>query len=205
MNSTRPQVLGHSVGWGVNRRGAGFTNHGTHGADPVNPYLRPRPSDEVGTERGGGTPFRGSRPCPPSWKTLFAGPEERHPMKRTLFAAAPLATTLLASGCAAEAVTGASALQAAQGNAGQVSGGFDPYRNPRSGSKPRVTQPGSLPNTSRCWLGEWNITASGWKRGPAVADTLTNATAVVPGGIETEVEGAVDLMGRAWRLASDPY
>ncbi|QOT19377.1 hypothetical protein [Paenarthrobacter sp. YJN-5] len=103
-------------------------------------------------------------------------------MKRTAFAAALLATTMLTSGCAAEAVTGAAAEQAAQGGSGQVSGEVNALQKSKERIEAKAYAARIVAEHESMMAGqEWNVTGAGWKPGAAVAVALTNATGTTVG------------------------
>lgn len=103
-------------------------------------------------------------------------------MKRTVFAAALLATTLLTSGCAAEAVTGAVAAQAGQGNAGHVDGEIEAMQKAKERLEVKAYSARIVAEHESMMAGqEWKITGAGWKPGAAVTVTLTSAAGAAVG------------------------
>jgi outer membrane murein-binding lipoprotein Lpp len=115
-------------------------------------------------------------------------------MKKTVFAAAILATTLLTTGCAAEAVTGVVAEQAAQGNAGPVSSGVDVLQKSKERLEAKAyTSRIAAEHESMLAGQEWKLTGAGWTAGAAVTVTLTSAAGTAVGA---PVHAVVDAQGR---------
>lgn len=115
-------------------------------------------------------------------------------MKKTVFVAALLTTTLLTSGCAAEAVTGAVAQQAAQGSAGQVSGEVDAMQKSKERLEAKAYGGRIVAEHESMMAGqEWKITGAGWKPGAAVTVTLTSAAGAAVGA---PVHAVADAKGQ---------
>lgn len=115
-------------------------------------------------------------------------------MKTTIFAAALLATTLLTTGCAAEAVTGAVAEQAAQGSAGQAAGPVDAMQKAKDQLEAKAHTARVVAEHESMMAGqEWKVTGAGWKPDAAVTVTLTSAAGAAVG---TPVHTVADAKGQ---------
>jgi hypothetical protein len=123
-------------------------------------------------------------------------------MKKTVFAAALLATTLLTSGCAAEAVTGAVVEQAAQGNVGPVSSGVDALQKSKDRLEAKAYASRIVAEHESMMAGqEWKITGAGWKPGAAVTVTLTSAAGAAVGA---PVHAVADAKGQLSSVITPP-
>lgn len=123
-------------------------------------------------------------------------PDERHPMKKTALAAALLATALLTTGCAAEAVTGSAAAQAAQGSAGEVAGPVNAMQAAKERIEARAyTARVVAEHTSMMAGQEWKVTGAGWTPGAAVTVTLTSEGGAAVGSpvpVVADAKGRID-------------
>lgn len=121
-------------------------------------------------------------------------PTKGTPMKKPIVAAALLAVTLLTTGCAAEASTGAVAAQAAQGHAGQVSGEVDAMQKAKERLEAKAYSARIVAEHESMMAGqEWKITGAGWKPGAAVTVTLTSPAGAAVGA---PVHAVADAKGQ---------
>jgi hypothetical protein len=115
-------------------------------------------------------------------------------MKRTVFAAVLLGAALLTSGCAAEAVTGAVAVQAAQGSAGQAAGPVNAIEKAKAQLEAKAYTARIVAEHESMMAGlEWKVTGAGWKPAAAVTITLTSAAGAVVGA---PVHAVADAKGQ---------
>lgn len=119
-------------------------------------------------------------------------------MKKTALAAALLATALLTTGCAAEAVTGSAAGQAAQGSAGEVAGPMTAMQAAKEHAEARAyTARVVAEHTSMMAGQEWKVTGAGWTPGAAVTVTLTADGGAVIGSpvpVVADEKGRIDAV-----------
>lgn len=123
-------------------------------------------------------------------------------MKKTVFAAALLATTLLTSGCAAEAVTGAVAEQVAKGSSGQVAGPVNAMEKAKEQLEAKAYTARIVAEHESMMAGqEWKITGGGWTPGAAVTVTLTSAAGAAVGA---PVPAVADAKGQISSTITPP-
>jgi hypothetical protein len=123
-------------------------------------------------------------------------------MKKSIFAAAVLATTLLTTGCAAEAVTGAVAEQAAPGSVGPVSSGADVLQKSKDRIEAKAYASRIVAEHESMMAGqEWKVTGGGWKPAAAVTITLTSAAGAVVG---VPVHAVADAKGQISSAITPP-
>ncbi|WP_235012913.1 hypothetical protein [Arthrobacter sp. SLBN-100] len=119
-------------------------------------------------------------------------------MKKTVIAVVLAATAMFSTGCAAEAVTGALAEQAAQGSSGQPAGTVDAMTKAKERIEAKAYTSRVVAEHESMMAGEdWIVTGGGWTRGAVVTVTLEAAdgTAVgAPVEAVADAEGHIDAV-----------
>ncbi|MBG0738948.1 hypothetical protein IV500_05860 [Paeniglutamicibacter antarcticus] len=115
-------------------------------------------------------------------------------MRKTMFIAVMLASALLTTGCAAEALTGVVVEQAAQGNAGQAAVPVDAMVKAKEQLEAKAyTERVTAEHITMMAGQEWKITGGGWTAGAAVTVELTSAGGTPVGA---PVHAVADAKGR---------
>ncbi|WP_354214940.1 hypothetical protein [Arthrobacter sp. UYCo732] len=119
-------------------------------------------------------------------------------MKKTVLAAVLVATALLSTGCAVEAVTGTVVEQAAEGSAGQAVGPVSAMEKAKEEMEAKAYTARVVAANPSMMAGlDWTVTGGGWEAGAKVTVTLRSAdgTAVgTPAEVVADVKGNFDAV-----------